>query len=61
MGQYLPNEVACAPHICCGGLVNVRELVQMCYLSWSAGMSCRTWSQMCGNFAKFLLSEWSFI
>ena len=32
---------------------------ELCYLSWSDGVSCKTWSQMCGSWylPKFLLSE----
>ena len=32
---------------------------ELCYLSWSDDMSCKTWSQMCGSWylPKFLLSE----
>ena len=34
----------------------------MFYVSWSSGVSCKTWSQMCGSWylPKFLLSKWSF-
>ena len=33
----------------------------ICYLSWSDGVPCKTWSQMCGSWylPKFLLSEGS--
>ena len=46
MGQYLANEVGHAPHVL-GGFFSCRGMVQLCYISWSAGVSCRTWSQMC--------------
>ena len=34
---------------------------ELCYLSWSDGVSCKPWSQMCGSWylSKFLLSEGS--
>ena len=41
-------------------LAHVGRLVKLSYLSWSAGVSCKTWSHMCWSwyFTKFLLSEY---
>ena len=63
-GIYLPTLKFCVPHLLCGTLVGGSCMVldgELCYLSWSDCVSCKTWSQMCGswNLPKFLLSEGS--
>ena len=48
-GTILTNEVVHVPTLVVGGiLAHVEGMVQMCYLSWSAGTSCKTWSQIVG-------------
>ena len=64
MGQYLPTEVACVPHLLYGKHVEGCGPCRMwksCYLNWSNGVSCKTLSHMCGScyFPKFLLCEGS--
>ena len=55
-------ELHVPPIIVGVGLTHVGGLVKLSYLSWSAGVSCRTCSQNCGSwyFPRFLLSEGSF-
>ena len=48
-GQYLPIDVTHAPTFVVGGLAHVWGMLQNCYFSWSAGVSCKTQSQMCGS------------
>ena len=57
-------EVVCAPHLLYDVLLGVHMQgvdSELYYLSWSDGVSCKIWSQMCGSWylPKFLMSEGS--
>ena len=61
-GTILINDV-CAPHNSCRRVFGpCMGVVKLGYLSWRAGLSCRTGSHMCGCWYSpmFLLNEGSF-
>ena len=65
-GIYLPTLKLHVPPIChvvhCWWVHIWGLLVsELCCLSWSDGLSCKMWSQMCGSWylPKFLLCEGS--